>query len=60
MNHCGEGMLPDNWAECQTLFPHAKSILYVNTISRDGIERWAMLMQRAADYAAYRGGGAML
>ncbi|KAF1935426.1 hypothetical protein EJ02DRAFT_507071 [Clathrospora elynae] len=44
-----------NWAQCQALFPHAKSALLQPPKSEESLEQWAQLLYRAAWYAWRKG-----
>jgi tetratricopeptide (TPR) repeat protein len=44
-----------NWAQCQALFPHAKSALLQEPESEESLRRWALLLYNAAWYASQKG-----
>ncbi|MCJ1273889.1 hypothetical protein MMC21_001682 [Puttea exsequens] len=48
----------ENWAECQTLFPHAKSAVSQRPEDRDSLIDWASILYRAAWYALGKGNSA--
>jgi UDP-2,3-diacylglucosamine pyrophosphatase LpxH len=41
----------EDWAQCQALFPHAKSALLQTPKSQESLEKWAALLYNAAWYA---------
>jgi tetratricopeptide (TPR) repeat protein len=45
----------ENWAQCQALFPHAKSALLQQPESEESLRRWALLLYNAAWYAWRKG-----
>jgi hypothetical protein len=44
-----------NWAQCQALFPHAKSALSQPPKSKESRRQWALLLYNAAWYALKKG-----
>jgi hypothetical protein len=44
-----------NWAQCQALFPHAKSALSQPPKSKESRRQWALLLYNAAWYASQKG-----
>jgi tetratricopeptide (TPR) repeat protein len=48
----------DNWAQCQVLFPHAKSAARQQPQERDSLLEWASLLHKAARYSWRKGNGA--
>ncbi|KAF2802858.1 uncharacterized protein BDZ99DRAFT_503579 [Mytilinidion resinicola] len=45
----------ENWAQCQALFPHAKSALSQPPKSEESLKQWALLLYNAAWYAWQKG-----
>ena len=45
-----------NWNLCQTLFPHTISAFSFVPKSRLGVLKWALVLQRGAEYASRKGG----
>ncbi|KAH8691820.1 hypothetical protein BGW36DRAFT_464476 [Talaromyces proteolyticus] len=48
----------ENWAQCQVLFPHAKSAATQQPRERDPLLEWASLLHKAAWYDWKKGNGA--
>ncbi|KAJ5661492.1 uncharacterized protein N7477_009108 [Penicillium maclennaniae] len=45
----------ENWARCQSLFPHVKSAMSQRPKSQDSLEKWATLLYKGAWYAQESG-----
>jgi hypothetical protein len=45
----------ENWAKCQTLFPHVRSAVAQRPEEQDSLKEWAFVLSRAAQYALWRG-----
>jgi hypothetical protein len=45
----------ENWAQCQALFPHAKSSLLQPPKAVESLRQWALLLYKAAWYAWQKG-----
>ncbi|KAF7178168.1 hypothetical protein CNMCM7691_006840 [Aspergillus felis] len=48
----------ENWAQCQVLFPHAKSAASQRPHERDSLMEWAAVLYKAAWYDMQKGNGA--
>ncbi|KAL6229200.1 hypothetical protein BDW75DRAFT_245948 [Aspergillus navahoensis] len=48
----------ENWAQCQVLFPHAKSAASQRPQERDSLMEWAAVLYKAAWYDMRKGNGA--
>ncbi|KAF1981387.1 hypothetical protein K402DRAFT_449234 [Aulographum hederae CBS 113979] len=48
----------ENWATCQTLFPHAQSAARQKPEEQESLKMWATILYRAAWYAEQIGNGA--
>ncbi|OCK77385.1 TPR-like protein [Lepidopterella palustris CBS 459.81] len=46
---------PENWSECQALFPHAKSAEMQQPCDKGTVEQWAIMLRKAAWYAWAKG-----